>query len=140
MSGWLIAGSHGVPTTPPLESAVDTNFQLFDGFEQLEVGQGWTGLGDEYGATPRPGGYSAQFRLEPGIPGKVGAVGATPLPVADCIHKPESEMATVYATPLTTQYNVGPGGASPGLDQSLYLQSVVDYLPSPDPLASFFGL
>jgi hypothetical protein len=136
MSGLLIAGSHGVPTTAPLESFVATDYQRYDGFEDLAA------IPDEIveGSPSRPGGWQqGQRALPSAIPGKVGSVGATPLPVADAIHKPESEMATAYASTLTTQFSGGPGGAAPGLDQSLYLQSVVDNPVAPDQLASIFA-
>jgi hypothetical protein len=59
--------------------------------------------------------------------------------VADAIHKPESEMATAYASQLTTQFSGGPGGAAPGLDQSLFLQGIVDNPVAPDQLAAIFA-
>lgn len=140
MSGLLIAGSHGVPETAPLESFVGTDYERFDGMEMPEeAGYMATPLGEEY-TSPNPG--AAQFEQvlrEPGIPGKVGSIDATPLPVADCIHKPESQMvgAAVPWIP-TTQFNLGPGGDAPGLDQSLFLQYVSDNPPQPDSLESIF--
>jgi hypothetical protein len=136
MSGLLIAGSHGVPTSAPLESFVATDYQRYDGLDDLAA------IPDEIvqGSPSSPGGWQAgQHALPSSIPGKVGSVGATPLPVADAIHKPESEMATAYASTLTTQFKTGPGGAAPGLDQSLYLQSVVDNPVAPDQLAAIFA-
>ena len=136
MASLLIAGSHGVPTTAPLESFVATDYERFDGLDDLAA------IADEIveGSPSRPGGWQhGQRALPSSIPGKVGSVGATPLPVADAIHKPESEMATAYASTLTTQYNTGPGGAAPGLDQSLFLQSVSDNPTPPDSLASIFA-
>ena len=136
MSGLLIAGSHGVPAEAPLESFVATDYQRFDGLEDLAA------IADEIvvGSPSKPGGWQPGARALPSaIPGKVGSVGATPLPVADCIHKPESDMATAYATTLTTQFSGGPGGAAPGLDQSLYLQYVVDNPVPPDSLAALFA-
>lgn len=135
MSGILIAGSHGVPSTPPLESFVATNYERFDGLDELAA----IPPVEVEGSPVRPGGWGGERALESAIPGKVGSVGATPLPVADCIKKPESEMATAYASELTTQYNTGPGGAAPGLDQSLFLQSVVDNPVAPDSLAAIFA-
>jgi hypothetical protein len=135
MSGLLIAGSHGVPSSPPLESFVATDYVRYDGFEDLAA------IPDEMvvGSPSRPGGWGQQRALPSAIPGKVGSVGATPLPVADAIHKPESEMATAYASQLTTQFNTGPGARAPGLDQSLYLQYVVDNPVAPDQLAAIFA-
>jgi hypothetical protein len=135
MSGLLIAGSHGVPTSAPLESFVATDYERFDGLDDLAA------IPDEMvvGSPSKPGGWGVQRALPSSIPGKVGSVGATPLPVADAIHKPESEMATAYASTLTTQYNTGPGGAAPGLDQSLFLQYVSDNPTPPDSLASIFA-
>lgn len=138
MSGLLIAGSHGVPTTAPLESFVATDYERFDGLDDLAA------IADNIvtGSPSRPGGFTDPQRALPSaIPGKVGSVGATPLPVADCVHKPESDMNTAYATPLTTQFNgyASSGSAAPGLDQSLYLQSVVDNPVPPDSLAAMFA-
>jgi hypothetical protein len=135
MSGILIAGSHGVPTSASLESFVATDYERFDGLDDLAA------IADEMvvGSPSRPGGWGAQRALPSAIPGKVGSVGATPLPVADAIHKPESQMATAYATELTTQFRGGPGGRAPGLDQSLYLQSIVDNPTPPDQLAAIFA-
>lgn len=135
MSGMLIAGSHGVPTTAPLEDFVATDYQRFDGLEDLAA----IPPNDTVGSPVRPGGWGGQGALESAIPGKVGSVGATPLPVADCVHKPESQMATAYASTLTTQFQGGPGGAAPGLDQSLYLQYVNDNPAPPDDLAAMFA-
>lgn len=136
MSGLLIAGSHGVPTQAPLESFVATDYQRFDG---LDTPDGPQPPAELEGSPNRPGGWGGEHALPLAIPGKVGSVGATPLPVADCIHKPESDMATAYASTLTTQFNGGPGGAAPGLDQSLFLQSVVDNPIPPDGLAALFA-
>ena len=136
MSGILIAGAHGVPSTAPLESFVATDYERFDGLEDLAA------IADEIvqGSPSKPGGWQAGQRALPSsIPGKVGSVGATPLPVADCIKKPEADMATAYASTLTTQFGTGPGGAAPGLDQSLYLQYVNDNPTPPDSLANIFA-
>jgi hypothetical protein len=141
VSGLLIAGSHGVPSTAPLESFVATDYERFDGMDlPQELGYIPVGLGDGF-TSPAPGKANVGQRLlEPGIPGKVGSVGATPLPVADAIHKPESQMATAaVGSQPTTQYNLGPGGAAPGLDQSLFLQFVNENPPQPDSLASIFA-
>lgn len=137
MSGLLIAGSHGVPTSAPLESFVATDYQRYDGLDDL----GAIPPVEVVGSPSRPGGWGDQTAIASAIPGKVGSVGATPLPVADAIHKPESEMATAYATPLTTQFNAYPssGSRAPGLDQSLFLQSVVDNPVAPDDLALMFA-
>ena len=82
MSGLLIAGSHGVPTTAPLESFVATDYQRYDGLDDLAA------IADEIvqGSPSRPGGWQHdQHALPSAIPGKVGSVGATPLPVADAL-------------------------------------------------------
>lgn len=136
MSGLLIAGSHGVPSQAPLESFVATDYQRFDG---LDTPDGPQPPAELEGSPNRPGGWGGERALPLAIPGKVGSVGATPLPVADCIHKPESAMATAYATPLTTQFSGGPGGAAPGVDQSFYLDYIVNNPVAPDPLAALFA-
>lgn len=136
MSGLLIAGSHGVPSGPPLESFVATDYERFDGLEDPSAAVVPTGV---TGSPSSPGAYGRQEYRPVAIPGKVGSVGATPLPVADAIHKPEEAMATAYASQLTTQYRTGPGGAAPGLDESLYLQYIVDNPTPPDPLAAIFA-
>ena len=112
-----------------------SDYERFDGLDDLAAVADFMVVG----SPSRPGGYGQQRALPSAIPGKVGSVGATPLPVADAIHKPESDMATAYATPLTTQFRTGPGGAAPGLDQSLFLQSVVDNPTPPDDLALMFA-
>ena len=134
MAGLLIAGSHGVPTEAPLESFVATDYERFDGLEDLSA----TPTVDLIGSPRKPGGYPDEVAIPSAIPGKVGSVGATPLPVADCIKRNEDRQ-TAYATTLTTQFSGGPGGAAPGLDQSLYLQSVVDNPVPPDALAYMFA-
>jgi hypothetical protein len=139
MSGMLIAGSHGVPTSAPLEDFVATDYQRYDGLDNPTGEPIPVGLGTSYGQSAKPGGSGDNHYLPVAIPGKVGSVGATPLPVADCVHKPESEMATAYATTLTTQFSGGPGAAAPGLDQSLYLDYVVNNPVAPDALAAIFA-
>jgi hypothetical protein len=117
---------------------VATNYIRYDGLDDLAA------IADEIvqGSPSRPGGWQhGQEALPSAIPGKVGSVGATPLPVADCIHKPEEAMATAYASTLTTQFNAYPssGSRAPGLDQSLFLQGVVDNPVAPDDLALMFA-
>ena len=140
MSGLLIAGSHGVPSSAPLEDFVATDFERFDGMADPPEAGLSNPLGEEY-ASPRPGQANfSQHDLGVAIPGKVGSVGATPLPVADCIKKPENEMnAPSVGSQPTTQFNLGPGGAAPGLDKSLFLQFVNDNPPQPDSLGSIFA-
>lgn len=140
MSGLLLVTGPAVPQTPPLESAVDTNYERFDGLtEPLNAGMIPVGEGDNYGLSARPGQqqtHGPATIAARGIPGVVGSVGASPLPVADCLHKTEFE--TQQATPSNPNFRFGPGGAFNNQNWSIAMTEVLEYPPQPDQMSSIF--
>lgn len=145
MSSLLVAGARPVPTAPPLEQAVGPDYRRYDGLD--EIGQTGdfsvvsTALGQSYGEQPDPGRLNAPFTPGHGIPGKVGSVGASPYPVATrwgAGNTAEDTMASIRVTELTTQFRHGPGGAAPGIGQTIVLSDVVAHPPQPEDLTSIF--
>lgn len=139
MAGVLIAGSRPVPSTPPVETAVAPYYERFDGLEAIGQvpGNGVTStpFGVSYGEAPDPGRLNAPFTLGHGIAGKVGSVGASPLPVADRIHRMGA--VSVHVSQLTTQFRHGPGGSGfQGIAQTLAMTEIQQNLPEPDQLSS----
>lgn len=142
MSGLMISYAKPVPVTPPLESRVQENYVRYDGLDStpypgLEVSP----LEDAYPTTPRPGASASDTKgkLGPnarGIPGVVGSVGATPLPVGDCLKKTVFE--TVAATQSNPNFRFGPGGAYQGIAQTLAMSEITNNPPQPGDLASIF--
>jgi hypothetical protein len=141
MAGLLLVSGPSVPQSAPLESAVDTNYERFDG---LTYPQGLdmvpVGEGDNYGPTARPGQLQthgpSNGKPAKGIPGVVGSVGASPLPVADCLHKVDFE--TVTASPSNPNFRFGPGGAAPGLAQTVMMTEIIQNPPQPEGLSLIF--
>lgn len=140
MSGLLLVTGPAVPQTPPLESAVDTNYHRFDGLTRPRgLGMVPVSEGANYGVSPRPGQeqtYGPSTIAPRGIPGVVGSVGASPLPVADCLHKTQFE--TQQATPSNPNFRFGPGGAFNNQNWSIAMTEVVEYPPQPDQMSSIF--
>lgn len=146
MSGLLLLSHPVVPQAPPLVDAVGPVYEVFDGFELPDdpYAEGFqadglvaTPLGWSYGSdVAKPGGLPSRGPSQGGITGKVGAVGAQPLPVAECVHKDPSQFQAVKAPLLTTQFFFGPGGVAPGIAETLSLQNVQDNPPEPGSLES----
>lgn len=142
--GLLLITAPPVPTRPPLEHDVAPNYERFDGLEPLYDFEGEpsgfvpTALGDSYGPSGRPGQLNTHGPRIGGIPGKVGSVGASPWPVDNPNH-PGYPRATVHATQLTTQYRLGPGGAAPGLAQTIAMTEITNAPPQPGDLTSILA-
>lgn len=146
MSSLLLISHPVVPQEPPLQDAVAPNYEVFDGLElpdspyeggYAKTGLTTTGLGRSYGTdVARPGALNEFGPSQGGITGKVGAVGAQPLPVADCIHKDPSQYQSVKAPLLTTQFFFGPGAQAPGIAQTLTLTDIQENPPVPGDMAS----
>lgn len=140
MSGLLLIGAPAVPQSPPLESAVDTNYERFDGLTEPQgLDMVPVGEGDNYGLSARPGQQQTHGPLTTaarGIPGVVGSVGASPLPVADCLHK--TDFATQQATPSNPNFHFGPGGAFNNQNWTIAMTEVVLNPPQPEGLSSIF--
>lgn len=105
-----------VPSAEPIERRVAPDYERFDGLADTVL-EGSPSLGDAYGPSPRPGQQQTHRGPQGGISGKVGSVGATPLPVADCVHK--TDFGWVEAPLVTTQFRFGPGGANPGVGSTM---------------------
>jgi hypothetical protein len=145
----MIARSSPVPQTPPLETRVAENYQRFDGLDSTPYpGSNLSGLETPYDVTPRPGqaGTPGSLvdvgpgKLGPnarGIPGVVGSVGATPLPVADCLKKTNFE--TVAATQSNPNFRFGPGGQYQGIAQTIAMSEISQNPPQPGDLASIYA-
>lgn len=140
MSGLLLIGAPAVPQSPPLESAVDTNYERFDGLTEPQgLDMVPVGEGDNYGLSARPGQqqtHGPATIAARGIPGVVGSVGASPLPVADCLHK--TDFATQQATPSNPNFHFGPGGAFNNQNWTIAMTEVVLNPPQPEGLSSIF--
>ncbi len=141
MAGVLIAGSNAVPSTPPVEEAVAPYYERYDGLEPIGQVPGngviSTPFGVSYGEQPDPGRLNAPFTRGNGIAGKVGSVGASPLPVADRIHRMGAE--SVKVSQLTTQFRMGPGSSGfQGIAQSVSMTEIQQGLPSPEGLSSIY--
>jgi hypothetical protein len=136
----LLAVNPAVPQTPPVEDAIGPFFERSDGLDAWawtqEDGYDPTALGVSYGASPDPGRNNTDATQPAGIYGKVGTVGANPIPVFDPLHKAIME-AQLFSHP-TTQYRIGPGGKAPGLQQTITSTEVTNYAPEPDELASIY--
>jgi hypothetical protein len=146
MASLLIAGSHPLPATPPLQHNVAPNYERFDGLDELQGqmdGSNYvsTSLGVSYGEQPDPGRLNAPFTRGNGIPGKVGSVGASPYPV-QTQWGPSGPGAAVRkstrVSQLTTQFNTGPGGVAPGLQQTLQLTEIIKNPPQREDAAVIF--
>lgn len=118
------------------------NYERFDGLDSTPetdivepVGEG------NYGPTARPGQLQTYGdKMGPnarGIPGVVGSVGATPLPVADCLKR--TDFATQAATQSNPNFRFGPGGAAPGLAQTIAMSEISQNPPQPGDLASIYA-
>lgn len=141
MSGLLLITGPAIPQTPPLEHNVDTNYERFDGLTEPQgLGMIPVGEGDNYGTSARPGQLQthgpSNGKPARGIPGVVGSVGATPLPVADCLHKVDFD--TQAATPSNPNFRFGPGGNFDGLNQTIAQTEAVINPPQPEGMSSIF--
>ena len=140
MSGLLLVTGEMVPQSPPLESAIDTNYERFDGLTDPQgLGIFPVDLGDAYGMSARPGGmqsHGPSTKAARGIPGVVGSVGASPLPVADCLHKVDFD--TQAATPSNPNFRFGPGGAFDGMNQTIAQTEAAVNPPQPEGLSAIF--
>lgn len=143
MSSLLIAGSKPVPQTPPIEKRIAPDYERFDGLDQLQGDTPQndivtTSLGVSYGEQPDPGRLNAPYTRPNGIAGKVGSVGASPYPVATQ-WTPGGDITprkSVRVSQLTTQFRHGPGGAAPGISQTISMTEIQSSPPQPGDLAS----
>ena len=138
---FLLVSGGPVPESPPLESAIDTNYERFDGLtDPQNLGIFPVDLGDAYGMSARPGGLQSHGpstgKPARGIPGVVGSVGASPLPVADCLHKVDFD--TQAATPSNPNFRFGPGGAFDGINQTIAQTEAAYNPPQPEGLSAIF--
>ena len=136
----LLAVNPVVPQDPPVESAIGPFYERFDGLEPWawtqEDGYDPTSLGTSYGDSPTPGQLNTDDTAPAGIYGKVGSVGANPVPVYDPLHK--ADMTSQLFSHPTTQYRIGPGAKAPGLQNTITSTEVTNYQPQPDELASIY--
>ena len=144
MSGILIIGSRPFPTTPPLRANVAADYERYDGLDQRqgdtpENAVLTTALGRSYGETPAPGRINAPYTRPNGIAGKVGSVGASPLPVAAAVHRDPREMRSTRVSQLTTQYRHGPGAKPGGLAQTIAMTEITRNPPQPGDLTSILA-
>lgn len=139
---FLLVSGGPVPESPPLESAIDTNYERFDGLvEPQNLGMIPVAEGDNYGTSARPGQLQTHGpstgKPAKGIPGVVGSVGASPLPVADCLHKVDFD--TQAASPSNPNFRFGPGGAFDGINQTIAQTEAAINPPQPEGLAAIFS-
>lgn len=142
MSSLSLIAAGPVPETPPLEQAVAPNYRRYTGLNHpLNEGMTPVGEGSNYGPSARPGQEQtygpANGRPARGIPGVVGSVGASPLPVADCLHA--TGFATAQGTPSNPNFRFGPGGAAPGLAATVAMTEIVNNPPQPEGLSYITG-
>ena len=140
MSGLMLAMSRPEPQTPPLQEAIADNYERFDGLDSTPYPLGDvepTGLNPDVRPGQRETHGSFMGPNARGIPGVVGSVGASPLPVADCLHK--TEFATQAATQSNPNFRFGPGGAAPGLSQTIAMSEISKNPPQPGDLAAIFA-
>jgi hypothetical protein len=131
-----------VPETPPLEQAVAPNYRRYTGLNHPKnAGMIPVGEGANYGPSARPGQQQtygpANGKPARGIPGVSGSVGASPLPVADCLHRTVFE--TAQGTPANSNFRFGPGGAAPGLASTVQMSEIVNNPPQPEGLSYITG-
>ncbi|MDE1881975.1 MAG: hypothetical protein KGI89_15685 [Euryarchaeota archaeon] len=144
MAGLLLVSSPVATTAPPLERAVAPYYERQDGLDPLYDRDGQpasfvpTPLGDSYGPDPRPGQRNTRGPIIGGIPGKVGSIGATPIPV-DYPTAPSMPRETIHVQTPTTQFNFGPGGAAPGLAQTITMTEITANPPQPGDLTSILA-
>lgn len=138
MSSLALLAAGPVPETPPLEQAVAPNYRRYTGLNHPQnLDMVPVGEGSNYGPSPRPGQEQtygpANGKPARGIPGVSGSVGASPLPVGDCLHK--SDFATAQGTPANPNFHFGPGGAAPGLAATVAMTEIVTNPPQPEGLS-----
>ncbi len=130
-----------IPQNPPVDLAVAPNFERFDGLNQLDNPAGrqqtqyYTG-GPKPGATdPTPDTYT------PGpVSGVTGVVGGQPLPVADCIHRPQGVAQLVNSPSMQFRLGVGQHGPSSlGAEQTVALSEITNAPPVPGDISSIIA-
>ena len=134
-----VTGPIPVPQSAPVDLAVASDFERFDGLTPLDHPAGQPGVA---GSANRPGqSQTTPDVYTPGpIAGVVGTLGGQPLPVSDRIHRGPGQTQEVNTPQMQWRLGVGQvGPSSLGVAQTVALSEITSSPPVPGDLTSILA-
>lgn len=135
LTQWAGGDAWMVPGSPPVDIAVQPNFERFDGLEPLD-GHAPGQIGKPTrsdGTTPQA---DQTFTASP-VGRLTNTVGGQPLPVADAIHR-QPGATTLVNTP-SMQQRLGVGQNATGVAQTVALAGLTTHPPQPGDISAIIA-